>query len=120
MWIANFLISGSITMVQPFLSLYIETLGNYSDDQVQMWSGFVFSITFVAAFIFPPIWGKIGDRIGRKAILVLFAFGTAILLFFMGYVTSVYQLFLLRMFMGLFTGFISMSQALIATQTSKR
>ncbi|MBU5595444.1 MFS transporter [Amphibacillus sp. MSJ-3] len=120
MWIANFFISGSLTMVQPFLSLYIATLGNYSDNQVQTWSGLIFSITFVAAFIFSPIWGKIGDRFGRKAILVAFAFGLGISLFLMGFVTSVIQLFLLRMFMGIFTGFVSMSHALIATQTSKR
>ncbi|WP_091496732.1 MFS transporter [Amphibacillus marinus] len=120
MWFANFFIAGSITMVQPFLSLYIHTLGNHSASQVQTWSGLIFSITFVTAFIFSPIWGKIGDRYGRKPILVAFAFGLSISLFLMGLVTSIPQLFLLRMFMGIFTGFISMSQALISTQTSKR
>ena len=60
MWFANFFIAGSITMVQPFLSLYIDTLGNFSDDYVQTWSGFIFSITFVSAFLFSPIWGKVG------------------------------------------------------------
>ena len=120
MWIANFFISGSITMVQPFLSLYIDTLGNYSESQIQTWSGLIFSITFVTAFIFSPVWGKIGDRFGRKPILVAFAFGLSLSLFLMGYVTSIFQLFILRMFMGVFTGFVSMSQALISTQTSKR
>lgn len=107
-------------MVQPFLSLYINTLGNYSESEIQTWSGLIFSITFVTAFIFSPLWGKIGDRFGRKPILVAFAFGLSLSLFLMGYVTSIFQLFLLRMFMGVFTGFVSMSQALISTQTSKR
>ncbi|WP_440897801.1 MFS transporter [Amphibacillus sp. Q70] len=120
MWVANFFISGSLTMVQPFLSLYIATLGNYSDSQIQTWSGLIFSITFVTAFLFSPFWGKIGDRMGRKTILVIFGFGLALSLFLMGYVTSIFQLFILRMFMGVFTGFVSMSQALITTQTSKR
>lgn len=120
MWFANFFIAGSITMVQPFLSLYIDTLGNFSDDYVQTWSGFIFSITFVSAFLFSPIWGKVGDRIGRKPILVVFAFGLGLSLLLMGFVTSILQLFFLRLFMGVFTGFISLSQALISTQTSKR
>ncbi|WP_187682934.1 MFS transporter [Amphibacillus jilinensis] len=120
MWFANFFIAGSITMVQPFLSLYIDSLGDYSASYVQTWSGLIFSITFVTAFIFSPIWGKVGDRFGRKPILVVFAFGLGISLFLMGFVTSIVQLFFLRMFMGVFTGFISMSQALISTQTSKR
>ncbi len=37
--------------------------------------------------------------------------------FLMGFATNVWQLFFLRFFMGIFTGFVSMSQALIATQT---
>src|SRR5699024_4549670 len=38
----------------------------------------------------------------------------------MGFATSVWQLFLLRLFMGVFTGFIPTSQALISTQTPKK
>ncbi len=106
-------------MVLPFISLYIETLGNFSDSYVQKWSGWTFGITFVAAFIFSPIWGRIGDKYGRKPILVISALGLGLSVFLMGFVTSVWQLFLLRLFMGVFTGFISMSQALISTQTPK-
>lgn len=106
-------------MVLPFLSLYIEELGNYTEAYVQTWSGWVFGITFVSAFLCSPIWGKIGDKYGRKNILIISATGLALSVFLMGFVTSVWQLFLLRLFMGIFTGFIPMSQALISTQTPK-
>ncbi|TCT24559.1 putative MFS family arabinose efflux permease [Melghiribacillus thermohalophilus] len=117
MWFANFFIAGSMTMVLPFLSLYIETFGNYSDEFVQTWAGWIFGITFVTAFLVSPIWGRFGDRYGRKKILVISGSGLAVSVFFMGFVTSVWQLFILRFFMGVFTGFISTSQALISTQT---
>lgn len=107
-------------MVLPFLSLYIETFGDFSDKYVQNWSGWVFGITFVTAFIVSPLWGRFGDRYGRKKFLVIAGFGLAISVFLMGIVTSVMQLFILRLFMGVFTGFISTSQALISTQTPKK
>ncbi|KAB2336037.1 multidrug efflux MFS transporter [Cytobacillus depressus] len=119
MWFANFFVAGSMTMVLPFISLYIETFGNFSSTYVQHWSGWTFAITFVAAFIFSPIWGRIGDLYGRKKILIVSGIGMALSIFLMGYVTSVWQLFMLRLFMGVFTGFIPMSQAFISTQTPK-
>lgn len=119
MWFANFFISGSMTMVLPFISLYIETFGKYSTTYVQQWSGWTFAITFVTAFIFSPIWGRIGDLYGRKKILIFSGIGMGISIFLMGFVTSVWQLFILRLVMGIFTGFIGMSQAFISTQTPK-
>ena len=119
MWFANFFVAGSMTMVIPFISLYIESLGNFTDSYVQSWSGWVFAVTFITAFIFSPIWGRIGDKYGRKKILIMSATGLSVSLLLMGFATSVWQLFLLRFFMGIFTGFIPMSQALISTQTKK-
>lgn len=119
MWFANFFIAGSMTMVLPFISLYIQEFGNFSDAYVQRWSGWIFAITFVTAFLFSPIWGRIGDKYGRKKILIISATGLAVSVLLMGFATSVWQLFLLRFIMGVFTGFIPMSQALISTQTPK-
>ncbi|MED3573088.1 MFS transporter [Cytobacillus praedii] len=119
MWFANFFIAGSMTMVLPFISLYIETFGNFTPSYVQHWSGWTFAITFVTAFIFSPIWGRIGDLFGRKKILIVSGIGMGISIFLMGSVTSVWQLFILRLFMGIFTGFVGMSQAFISTQTPK-
>ncbi len=120
MWVANFFAAGSMTMVIPFISLYIDSLGNFSEAYVQKWSGLVFAITFVTAFIFSPIWGRLGDKIGRKKILVISATGMALSVLLMGYATSVFQLFMLRFFMGVFTGFVPMSQAFISVQTPSK
>jgi len=107
-------------MVLPFISLYIETFGDFTKDYVQHWSGLTFAVTFVSAFIFSPIWGRVGDRYGRKKVLIICGLGMGLSIFLMGYVSSVWQLFLLRFLMGFFTGFIPMSQAFISTQTPKK
>src|SRR5699024_8397539 len=97
MWFENFFVACSMTMVLQFISLYIDSFGNFSDAYVQKWSGWVFAVTFVTAFIFSPIWGRIGDKYGRKNILIMSAAGLAISVLLMGFATTVWQLFLLRL-----------------------
>lgn len=94
MWFANFFVSGSMTMVIPFISLYIESMGNFSDSYVQTWSGLTFAVSFIAAFIFSPIWGRFGDKYGRKKILIISAFGIGISVFLMGFATTVWHFFI--------------------------
>ncbi|ADH99565.1 MFS transporter [Salisediminibacterium selenitireducens] len=119
MWIANFFVAASATMVLPFLSLYIETFGDYSEAYVQRWSGLIFGVTFLAAFFVSPIWGRFGDKYGRKPILIITGFGIAFSILMMSFVSSVTELFFLRLFMGVVTGFIPTSIALISAQTKK-
>lgn len=118
--VCELFVSASITMIVPFLSLYIESLdSSYSNEFVQRWSGYVFGVTFLTAFLISPIWGRIGDRHGYKKILLINGIGIATSILLMGLVQTVYQLFALRLFMGLVTGFISTSMALISAQTEK-
>lgn len=118
--IANFLVAGSMTMIMPFLSLYIETFGNFSDDYVQRWAGLIFAATFVSALIMAPIWGRVADRFGYKPILMMNCIGLATSVFLMGYVSSVEQFFVLRLAMGVVTGFIPTSIAFISKHTPKK
>lgn len=120
MWACNFLVAASATMVLPFISLYINTLGDFSSDYVQRWAGFVFGITFLIAFLVSPLWGRVGDKYGFKPILIITSAGIATSIFFMGLVDSVIGLFLLRMLMGVVTGFIPMSIAFISKQTPRQ
>lgn len=119
-WISNLLVAGTMTMIMPFLSLYIETLGHFSEGYVQKWSGLIFGATFISAFIMSPIWGRIADKYGYKPILIINAIGLAISILMMGYVENVWQFFFLRLAMGVVTGFIPTSLAFVSTQTEKK
>lgn len=118
--ISNFIVSGSLTMIMPFLSLYIDTFGNFSESYVQRWAGLIFGATFITAFIMSPIWGRIADKYGYKPIMIINCFGIALSIFLMGYVHNVVQFFILRIFMGLVTGFIPTSMAFISKYTPKK
>ncbi|MDI3410988.1 MFS transporter [Bacillus sonorensis] len=67
-----------------------------------------------------PFWGRFGDKHGYKKILLITGSGIATSILLMSLVTSVYQLFFLRMVMGLVTGFIPTSLAMISAQTPKK
>lgn len=118
--IANFIVAASATMIMPFLSLYIDTLGNFSEDYVQTWAGLIFAATFITALLMSPIWGRIADKYGYKPIMIINCFGIAISIFLMGYVQNVEQFFALRLGMGVVTGFIPTSMAFISKHTPKK
>lgn len=119
-WISNVLVAGTMTMIMPFLSLYIETFGDHSEAYVQKWSGLIFGASFVTAFIMSPIWGRVADKYGFKPILLINGFGIATSVFLMGFVDSVEMFFLLRLLNGVVTGFIPTSLAFISSQTAKK
>ena len=117
--IAVFIAGIAFSEVIPFLPLYIDTLGKFTHQELNFWSGFVFSgIYFVSAFV-SPWWGKLADKKGRKLMILRASLGMAIVLATMGLVTNIWQLFFLRMLQGFFAGFVSNSNALIATETPK-
>lgn len=117
--VTNFIVAASTTMIMPFLSLYIDTMGDFSDSYVQKWAGLIFAATFITAFLMSPIWGRFADKHGYKPIMIINCFGIATSIFLMGYVQSVEQFFLLRLIMGFVTGFIPTSIAFISKHTSK-
>ncbi|MFJ5770193.1 MFS transporter [Psychrobacillus sp. NPDC093180] len=119
MWFSNFLVSGTMTMIMPFLSLYINSMGDFSESYVQKWAGLVFGVTFVTAFLMSPVWGRIADKYGYKPILIINGFGIATSVLLMGFVHSVEAFFILRLFMGIVTGFIPTSLAFISAQTPR-
>ncbi|WOV86406.1 MFS transporter [Sporosarcina oncorhynchi] len=118
-WFANFLVAGTMTMIMPFLSLYIDTFGDHSDAYVQKWAGLIFGATFITALIMSPIWGRVADKYGFKPILLINGFGIATSVFLMGFVDSVETFFLLRLFNGVVTGFIPTSLAFVSSQTAR-
>lgn len=104
-------------MIIPFLPLYIEELGIHQLRDVNLWSGWIFAAQSVTAVIFQPLWGAMADKYGRKAMLLRAGFGMAIMTILMGFVSAPWQLLVLRLINGVFSGFISMSISLQASVT---
>lgn len=117
--VLQFLVVGAMTMIMPFLPLYLKELGITNQSEMQVWSGIIFGINFLSAFIVAPIWGNLADRFGRKIMVLRSGFGMAIIVFFTGLATTPIQLLVLRLLSGTVSGFIPASISLVATNTPK-
>ncbi|MGZ9582991.1 MFS transporter [Paenibacillus marinisediminis] len=121
LWFGNFLVMAGMTMVVPFLALYLqEDIGLTDPHQIGIWSGLIFAGNFVTSFIFQPIWGKFADKYGRKVMLLRSGFGMAIVTVLMGFATSPVHLLLLRMLNGTISGFNPAAIALVSATTPKK
>ena len=119
LWFGTFMAGIGFSLVMPFMSLYIDTLGNYNTSQLNFWSGLTFYYNFLVTTLISPWWGKLADQKGRKLMLLRASLGMAIVISLMGLVTSVYQLVALRLLQGIFSGYISNATALVATGTPR-
>lgn len=119
LWFGTFMAGIGFSLVMPFMSLYIDTLGDFSPHALNLWSGLAFSATFLVTTIISPWWGRLADQKGRKIMLLRASLGMAVVLASMGLVTNVYQLVGLRLLQGVFSGYISNATALVATGTPK-
>ena len=109
----------AMTLLLPFLPLYVEQLGARGHAAIVQWSGIAYGATFFAAAFVAPFWGWLADRYGRKPMLIRASFGMAIAMSLTGMATSVWQLVGLRLFAGLAGGYASGSTILVATQTPR-
>ena len=99
----------------PFLPLFIQQLGVQPRSSVEEWSGIVGSINFIFAATFAPMWGALADRLGRKAMVVRASLFGAITSALMGASQNIWELTGSRALMGMFGGFSSSANALVAS-----
>jgi MFS family permease len=109
----------SLSMLLPFLPLYVRQLGVESQSAVIQWSGVAFGATFLGTAVTAPIWGRLADRYGRKSMLVRAAVGMAVVMSLIGLAHTVYQLVALRLIAGLVGGYASASTVMVGTQAPR-
>lgn len=118
-WSAQLIAMIGMSMVIPFLPLFVKDLGVTEITEVKRWSGLVVSGVFITAFIATPIWGWLGDRVGKKKMVLRAIFGLAVSQLLIGFSQDIVQLFIFRMVQGALSGFIAAALALVSSNTPK-
>ena len=84
-------------------------------------TGFIFTVAGVVARSARVVWGRMGDRIGYRRLLIGMALGAGLIYIPQALVTSVIQLIVLRGMLGIFDGgLLPSANAVIATQTAEK
>lgn len=105
--------SSSYTMLIPFLPMYLTHELGVDPGSVNIWSGIVFSATFIISAFMAPIWGRLADKKGKKLMAIRSSLLLSISYFLGGIVTSAFQLTLMRMFQGFAAGLWPMELAIM-------
>lgn len=108
-----------MTLLVPFLPIYVRELGASTDAEVLRWSGIAYGAPFLTAALTAPLWGALGDRYGRKSMLIRASLGMAVAMSLIGLAQTVWQLVALRLLVGLLGGYSSAATILVAAQAPK-
>jgi DHA1 family multidrug resistance protein-like MFS transporter len=99
-----FTVFTAFAFVIPFLPLYVRELGVAEERRVAVWSGVLIGVAPLLAGLLAPVWGRLSDRYGHKAMAARALFSYVVLLLLSAAVTDTWQLLATRVGVGLFGG----------------
>jgi MFS transporter, DHA1 family, multidrug resistance protein len=98
----------------PFLPLYLEQLGLHDVGEISLWAGLSLGVTPAVTAFMAPIWGRLGDRYGRKIMVERSLVSFVVVMAAMSYVTRPWHVFALRAVQGLFAGYGALTLTMAA------
>jgi MFS family permease len=102
------------TLVMPFLPLYFEQLGVRDTGTIAIWSGLSLGVTPAVTALMAPLWARLGDRFGRKAMVARSLASFVVIMSLMAFVTAPWQVLALRTIQGLFAGYGAIAMTMAA------
>ena len=106
------------TMIIPFLPVYLLELG-VEQEQLALWSGLSFSISFFIAAIMAPVWGRLADQHGKKLMAIRAGILIGLSYLWSAFVQDEYQFLLVRAFQGFANGFMPAAMTMASLSVPK-
>ncbi len=104
----------------PFLSIFIsKDLGVHPGHDLDLWTAASASASGLSMAIASPIWGLLGDRYGRKPMLIRSMLGGALTVGLIYFARNPTELLILRFLQGATSGTVAAATALVAAETPR-
>lgn len=108
----------SANVAMPFLLFMVKGFGEISDEaQIAFWTGILVSAFFLTQFLTSLLWATAADRHGRRLVLTMSLFGSAVTVLLFGTCTSLRQAIAVRLLQGIFAGAVGVARGCVATVT---
>lgn len=113
-FLANMITAVGMMSFLPFFPSLVRSVGVVERGEVALWAGITFGAAPLTAAIMGPVWGSIGDRVGRKAMVLRAMLAITLFVGAMGFAQTPWQLLALRIGQGFFAGFVPPSITLVS------
>ncbi|HKW59731.1 MAG TPA: MFS transporter [Candidatus Dormibacteraeota bacterium] len=120
MWFAEFTAIFGFSFAFPFLPIFLHhDLGVAAGRDLDLWTAAAASSSGLSMAVASPIWGVLGDRLGRKPMLLRSMLGGAITVGLIFFAQNPTELLVLRFLQGATSGTVAAATALVAAETPR-
>jgi MFS family permease/uncharacterized protein (DUF1015 family) len=121
LWAGQFVNTAGLMMLVPVMPFYLEQLGTSGTSETQTWAGVAIAAPALALTVATPLWGRLGDRVGRKWMVVRALLGLAAAMVIMAVATTPLMLVAGRLLQGTLGGVVEAAAAFAgATGSGKK
>jgi MFS family permease len=122
LWVGQFINTAGLMMLVPIMPFYVQGMGIDGLAEVQTWAGVAIAAPALTLTVTTPLWGRLGDRIGRKWMVVRALAGLAAAMVVMASATSPVLLLAGRLLQGGLGGVVEAAAAFAGSSgpTEKR
>ncbi|HVS10644.1 MAG TPA: MFS transporter [Planctomycetota bacterium] len=113
-WAANFVTAVGMMSFLPFFPSHLEELGLTDAEEIAAWAGILYGAAPLTAALMGPIWGVLGDRYGRRLMVLRSMLAITLFVGAMYLARDPWELLALRVAQGLFSGFVAPSLTLVS------
>ncbi|MBE9372835.1 MFS transporter [Saccharopolyspora sp. HNM0983] len=111
LWASQFINTAGLMMLVPIMPFYVRGMGLTSTAEVQTWAGVAIAAPALALTVATPLWGRLGDRVGRHWMVVRALLGLAASMLVMAVAGNPIALVLGRLLQGGLGGVVEAAQA---------
>lgn len=118
LWAAQFVNTAALMVLVPVMPFYVERLGAQGAGAIALWSGASLAAPALMLTVTTPLWGRVGDRVGRRWMVVRALAGLAASMVVMAAAQAPLALLLGRLLQGAVGGVVEAASAFVAGEAA--